>query len=180
MPLSNVLRLISTERSARDDLNKRQNRNKPTADLQCHRDSSSSNHYYPHKPTEFSFDILRILAAVMCFKAFGPAHTTCATIANNRLDGYLSTTRNGSSRIETKWDACLPTDPHGYYFHVPPPSGMPFILTFSPNQHTDPERNREDAQNPSPYQWPFRPKLSRLEIPTYSSEGLAEVRKSTG
>jgi hypothetical protein len=61
---------------------------------------------------------------------YGLAHTACAIIANNRFDGYLSMARDGSSSIETEWDACLPTDSHGYYFHVPPPPGM-LLSTFS-------------------------------------------------
>jgi hypothetical protein len=40
------------------------------------------------------------------------------------FDGYLSIAHDGSSRVETEWDACLPTDSHGYYFLVPPPPGM--------------------------------------------------------
>jgi hypothetical protein len=54
---------------------------------------------------------------------YGLAHTACAIIANNRFDGYLSREIDGSSRIEAEWDSCLPAESHGFYFHVPPPSG---------------------------------------------------------
>lgn len=83
---------------------------------------------------------------------YGLAHTACAIIANNRFDGYLSIARDGSSSIETEWDACLPTDSHGYYFHVPPPPGMLISTSSQINMLTfeEPE-NREHAQNPPPY-----------------------------
>jgi hypothetical protein len=61
---------------------------------------------------------------LLSLHAWDGAHTACAIIANNRFDGYLSIARDGSSSIETEWDACLPTDSHGYYFHVPPPPGI--------------------------------------------------------
>jgi hypothetical protein len=61
---------------------------------------------------------------------YGLAHTACAIIANNRFDGYLSTARDGSSRIETEWDTCLPSHSHGYYFHVPSPPGKAHTRTY--------------------------------------------------
>lgn len=63
---------------------------------------------------------------------YGLAHTACAIVANNRFDGYLSLARDGSSRIESEWDACLPPHSNGYYFHVQPPPGMYDFISTPP------------------------------------------------
>lgn len=44
------------------------------------------------------------------------AHNACAIIADNRIDGYLSNTRNGAP-IDAAMDDILPLG--HYYFHVP-------------------------------------------------------------
>jgi len=55
---------------------------------------------------------------------YGLAHCACAIIADNRLDGYLSTTVDGESdhRVDAAWDDVLPARDSDYYFHVPYPS----------------------------------------------------------
>ncbi len=52
---------------------------------------------------------------------YGLAHTACAIIADNRFDGYLSTSNlSNSDPIVVAWDDVLPASVD-YYFHVPHP-----------------------------------------------------------
>lgn len=39
---------------------------------------------------------------------FGLAHTACAIVANNRWDGWLSTSVTGVPKIQLEWDDVLP------------------------------------------------------------------------
>lgn len=87
---------------------------------------------------------------------YGLAQTACAIIANNRFDGYLSLTRDGSVRIEADWDACLPAHPNGYYFHVPG-SALPDSENHHPSSDQDPQLR--------PYKWPFVPSFLDWQFP---------------
>jgi hypothetical protein len=58
---------------------------------------------------------------------YGLAHNVCAIIADNRLDGYLSTTHEGGMghRITMNPDEVLPAG--DYWFFVPPPQTSPGV-----------------------------------------------------
>lgn len=57
----------------------------------------------------------------------GLAHSACSIFAENRTDGYLSTTRDGEhgKRVQAGWDAVLPAAAANYYFYVPYPPDFP-------------------------------------------------------
>ena len=52
---------------------------------------------------------------------YGLAHCACAIIADNQVDGYLSTTAVGEfgHRVHAEWDEVLPAKDLDYYFYVP-------------------------------------------------------------
>lgn len=60
----------------------------------------------------------------------GFAHSACSIFADNRTDGYLSTTCVGDhgERVQAAWDEVLPAAVVDYYFYVPYPPGRSYIL----------------------------------------------------
>lgn len=55
----------------------------------------------------------------------GLAHNACSIFADNRTDGYLSSTCSGEGgeRVQASWDEVLPASAVDYYFYVPYPPG---------------------------------------------------------
>jgi hypothetical protein len=60
----------------------------------------------------------------------GFAHSACSIFADNRTDGYLSTTCDGEhgERVQAGWDEVLPAAVVDYYFYVPYPPGRFYTL----------------------------------------------------
>jgi hypothetical protein len=63
----------------------------------------------------------------------GFAHSACSIFADNRTDGYLSTTCVGEhgERVQAAWDEVLPAAVVDYYFYVPYPPGRSYTLPES-------------------------------------------------
>lgn len=61
---------------------------------------------------------------------FHMVHTACAIIANNRFDGWFSTSENATAaKIQLDDNAILPAQ--DYFFHVPAPLGEPYHTSYA-------------------------------------------------